>query len=86
MRVPERVIRRVSEATDRTVLELPPLPPAIDPDALQRLVESTSDGHVVFCYAGHEVRVNSEGEICVSETRRWTDTPPPERDENANCN
>ncbi|MFC6614693.1 HalOD1 output domain-containing protein [Halopenitus salinus] len=61
--VSERVIRRVAETTDRDVLDLPVLYDAVDPDALNAVVESMSDGEVAFQYAGHEVTVDGDGRI-----------------------
>jgi len=79
--VAERVIQRVSEATNRTELEVPPLYDAVDPDALEQLVESTSNARFTFQYAGCEVTVESDGEVQVSETAPAQDGPPPGQNE-----
>lgn len=82
--VAERVIQRVSDASGRTALEIPPLYNAVDPEALERLVKTMSDGVVSFHYAGHEVTVDSDGEIQVSERETARDGPPPEEGGAAN--
>lgn len=63
----ERVIRRVSTAADSDPVELPPLYDAIDPDALDALVERMSDGTVSFVYAGYEVIVENDGTVDLGE-------------------
>jgi hypothetical protein len=63
MGVSERVIRTISTAADSDPTELPPLYDAIDPDALDALVERMSDGSVSFAYAGYDVTVESDGTV-----------------------
>ncbi len=63
--VSERIVRRVAEATDSDVSELPTLYDAIDPEGLDALVARMSNGVVSFSYAGHEVTVDSDGSISV---------------------
>ncbi|MFA9518166.1 HalOD1 output domain-containing protein [Halopenitus sp. H-Gu1] len=65
--VSERVIRNVAETTDSDPLDLPLLYDAVDPDALNAIIESMSDGEVTFTYAGHEVTVTSDGAISLDE-------------------
>jgi hypothetical protein len=61
--VSERVIRTVAEATDTDPATLPPLYESVDPDALNELVESMSDGEISFTYVGREVTVDSDGGV-----------------------
>jgi len=63
----ERVVERVAAESNRDALELPPLYDAVDPDALDALVEGLSEGEVEFCYAGYEVSVNSDGAVAAIE-------------------
>lgn len=57
------VVEAVAVATDSEPTELPPLAYTIDPDALNALLDSTSDAdvQVSFSYAGVEVRANGDG-------------------------
>lgn len=62
------VVRAVAVALDRPELELPPLGSAVDPDALNRLVNRDDDDGplgVSFTYEGVTVRVASDGAIAV---------------------
>jgi hypothetical protein len=63
MGISERIVWTVATAADRDPLELPPLYDAIDPDALDALVDRMSDGTVSFAYAGYEVTVRSDESI-----------------------
>lgn len=55
------VVNTVSDATEMSVAELPPLYDAIDPDALDALFFSRdTDGYVEFQYAGHTVTVSAD--------------------------
>ena len=65
--VSRRVIQKVANSTDSDVLELPPLYDAIDPGALEKIVEGMSDGEVTFAYARREVTVTSDGTIDLVE-------------------
>lgn len=65
--VAERVIQKVATTTNSDALELPPLYDAIDPDALDALVEEMSAGKVSFPYAGHEVTIRSDGTISLGQ-------------------
>lgn len=64
-----RVIRTVADATDRDASELPPLYGAVDPDALDALVEGMADGEVSFTYAGQDVTVTSSGHVSCADRR-----------------
>lgn len=63
--VSERLVQAVATATDTDPLELPPLYDAVDPDALDAMVEGMADGRVSFTYAGCEITVTAEGAISV---------------------
>lgn len=65
--VSERVIREVATAANRDALELPILRDAIEPDALNALVDRMVDGEVTFAYAGYDVTVTSDETITVEE-------------------
>lgn len=61
--VSERVVRSVADNTNTDPLELPPLFDTVDPDALDALVRSLSDGELTFTYAGCAVTVDSTGAV-----------------------
>lgn len=61
--VTERVIRAVANGTGTDPLELPPLAATIDPDALNALIRTLSDGEVSFRYAGCAVTVDGSGDV-----------------------
>lgn len=65
--VSERVIQKISTASGTDALELPPLYDAIEPDALDTLVEGMADGEVSFTYAGYDVTVASDATISLRE-------------------
>jgi len=63
-----RVLEGLASATDRPVSELPPLYPALDPDALDALFRrSDADLQVVFEYEGKAVTVREGGRVSVDE-------------------
>lgn len=61
--ISERVVQSVAETTNSDTLDLPQLYNAIDPDALNALIDQMADGEVSFSYAGHKVTVNNDGSI-----------------------
>lgn len=65
--VSEQVIEAVAGATGTDALELPPLYDAIDPDALNTLVEGSGGVTISFVYAGQEVCIESDGAIRIGE-------------------
>lgn len=60
-----RVIETVAAATGEDPLAMAPLADAIDPDALDGLVDAGFEGHVSFSYAGHEVTVDGAGAVLI---------------------
>lgn len=66
--IPERVIQRVAETKQSDPLQLPILQDAIDPDALETLIDELQAGHVSFTYADQEVTITSDGEITLRES------------------
>lgn len=59
-----RIIESLAERTGRAIDELPQLYHVIDPEALDRLFESSLlDGHLSFEYADHVVTVYADGRI-----------------------
>lgn len=65
--VSERVIEEVATTINSDALELPRLYDAVDPDALDALVERMSDGEISFTYAGQVVTVDSAGTVDVED-------------------
>ncbi|MDR9431077.1 MAG: HalOD1 output domain-containing protein [Natronomonas sp.] len=63
----ERIVRTVATEADSDPVELPPLYDAIDPDALDALVDRMSNGTVSFAYAGYEVTVRGDESIDLDE-------------------
>lgn len=61
--VSERVVQRVAAETETDQLDLLPLYEAIDPEALDSMVDKLSDGEVSFAYAGTTVTVDNNGAI-----------------------
>lgn len=65
----EAVIRAVAVASGESPLEMDPLYPAVDPDALNALCGDSTTGPrgdgvtVEFEFNGHRVRVSSGGEV-----------------------
>lgn len=49
------------------VLELAPLYYCLDPDTLDTLIRSMSDGQVPFTYADQHITVNSRGDIGIGK-------------------
>lgn len=59
----ERLVHTVAEQTNTDPLELPPLYDTIDPDALDALLTTLEGGNIEFQYAGHAVRLESDGDV-----------------------
>lgn len=64
----EAVIDTVAEENETAPHELPPLYEAIDPDALDQLFANRDGGTVTFCCCEHEITVEPNGTITISET------------------
>lgn len=59
-----RIIESLAARTGRAIDELPQLYHVIDPEALDRLFESSLlDGHLSFEYADHVVTIHADGRI-----------------------
>lgn len=67
--VSREVMETVASELNTDVLELPPLRESIDPDALNTLIRSLSEGQISFGYAGQRITVNSRGEIELANNR-----------------
>lgn len=71
----EQVVAAVTDASNSSVSDLPPLYEVVNPEALDNLFAQTSagnirsDGHVTFAYAGYHVTVTNDGVIDIE--------PPP---------
>lgn len=61
------VMETAARESNTDVLDLPPLYDSLDPDALNTLIRSMSDGQVLFTYAGQRITVNSRGEVETTE-------------------
>ncbi|QLD90356.1 hypothetical protein HWV07_15455 [Natronomonas salina] len=66
--IPDRVVHRVAETQGRDPLELPVIDDAINPDALEKVINEMTAGEVSFAYAGQEVTITSDGEITLEES------------------
>jgi len=67
MNIPVTVTKLVAGTKETTTTELPPLASAVDPNALQTLVESGDDSlDINFTYDGHDVEVSGDGTIQVN--------------------
>lgn len=62
----QRVLARVAELENADPVELEPLYDAIDPEALDRIVDSIEDGSVQFDYHGYTVTVFHDGSVEVT--------------------
>lgn len=69
--VSSKIVQRVATLTEQDVIQLPPLYDTIDPDALDRLVQSTETGKTIlsiqFTYAEHQVTVEPNGTVSCSQ-------------------
>lgn len=65
--VPTRVVEAVADAVDADPDELSPLYHAVDPDALEAVLDSADDARVQFEYAGRRIDVWSDGSVSVGE-------------------
>lgn len=65
----EAVVLAIAEATNRDPLDLDPLYDSVDPDVLDRLVQSPdgerSRSTVEFAHAGCDVTVRADGRVAV---------------------
>lgn len=64
-----KVVQRVAAVTDQEVSQLPPLYNAIDPEALDSLIEpivtSPASLEIRFTYAGQRVIIDGRGTVSV---------------------
>jgi hypothetical protein len=63
----QKLSTRVAAKVDCNVVELPPLYNTIDPDKLDTIVESMTNGAVSFRYTGHEITVSSDGSVTLCD-------------------
>lgn len=71
--VTERILASVADCEGTDILSLPPLYDAVDPDALEQLVEHGGVTEISFVYLGYEVLVRGGGTVRVNELRNRTD-------------
>ena len=65
-----KVVRRVAAVTDQEVAQLPPLYDAVDPEALDSLLESVANPsslEIRITYAGRRVIIDGRGAVSVEE-------------------
>lgn len=69
MEMVTRIIIEISERENVEFTDLPPLREAIDPDALQSLIESPQDDGITinFTYYGYDITVSGNGSIEVDD-------------------
>jgi hypothetical protein len=75
--IAEQVILDVADASSNDELDLPPLYHAVDPDALETVVETLTDGAVNFNYAGYSVTVDCERTISLDRLNARYSAPEP---------
>lgn len=72
----ESIIIAVADAEDVPPLNLPPLYPTVDPDALDTFIGSLNDtrgerqGSATFAYGNYEVTVTGDGDVSLAEGGR----------------
>ena len=67
--VVDQILSKVADAEDCGKLDLPPLFEAVDPDALEKLVDHDASFKLSFTYYGYEVEFENPGGIDVTESR-----------------
>jgi len=64
-----KVVQRVAAVTDQEVTKLPPLYDAIDPEALNSLIEpvvtTRASLEIQFTYAGQQIIIDGRGAVSV---------------------
>lgn len=63
----EQVVETVAAHAGTRPMDLPPLFDAIDPDALDTVVEGMAEVNLTFEYAGFSVRIDSGGRVEVDD-------------------
>ncbi len=71
----KRIVERVAERAGLDPLELPPLYQAVDPDALNVLVETIEHGSITFEYVDEEVTVYGDGTVELGGLDRAAPSP-----------
>lgn len=72
--VPHVIVDRVAEAVDCAPTELPPLYETVDPDALERVIESNSNvsALLTFSYYGFTVTVSADRTVTLVPNQERT--------------
>jgi hypothetical protein len=65
----QAVVEAVASKEGVEPIEIGPLAYDIDPDALNRLVQSMDEGSITFGFEGYQVRVDSDGGVVVEPAR-----------------
>ncbi|WP_459191479.1 HalOD1 output domain-containing protein [Halosimplex sp. J119] len=72
------IIEAVAAADRTDAGDLPPLSDAIDPDALNTLVDPSGDQpaptRISFPYAGHDVTITADGDVVLDSDAPWAPT------------
>lgn len=75
--VSTEIVQRVATVTDQAVTQLPPLHETIDPEALDAVIDSVTQGEssleLRFAYSGCRVLVDGSGAVRVEITPDGTD-------------
>jgi len=78
------VIATLAEVMDTDPVELRPLQSAVDPEAVDALVqvrsETTGDTHVTFTHEGHQISVHSDGVLTITPSEHELTAENDERD------
>ena len=61
----DRILSEVADAEDCGKLDLPPLFDAVEPDALEMLVDHETSFKLTFSYMGYDIVLENSGEIDV---------------------
>lgn len=70
------IVETVAENEDIDPLELPPLYTVLDPDLLERVIESArEDVTIEFTYCGYDVALDGTGEVQITARTETTAAP-----------
>lgn len=74
----EQVVETVATSRNTEPTDLPLLYEILDPEALDTIVRTMTDGKICFEYAGHAVTVQSDGTVNISDASpHWGSHPDP---------
>lgn len=64
--VTERILNAVAYREQCDVVDLPPLYEAVDPEALQQVVEDEAVAQIQFTYCGYQITAEQNGQIHIT--------------------